>query len=309
VLLPALLAGAGVVASRLIPAGVEGSVLEAVLLGGGRWMLLLTVALALAQGRTRGRRLQAAVCALGAAVLAGVPACPTSEPGWRLVSANVQAYSPEGAAPMEAVLAGLQADVLFTLEKRGESIAGMRRVADNFDTDLSRPSHGTAVFCKDGLACEGQITEEFGVAACSMPIGLVRVSGETCVVGLHLPPPVGKCQDGRGPYYSEVARHLRDGGLSGDWGPCRATDAVLLIGDLNTVAGGRVHRSLVALGFSDPLRWRGIHAVSWPAGGGWPNLPLLRLDHLLTGFGVGVGNVGYVALPDSDHKALVATVH
>jgi hypothetical protein len=32
------------------------------------------------------------------------------------------------------------------------------------------------------------------------------------------------------------------------------------------------------------------------------------LDHLLTGRGVEVGNVGYEALPDSDHKALVATV-
>ena len=158
VLLPAMLAGAGAVAARLIPAGVDGSALEAVLLGGGRWLLLVTVALALVQGRKKSRRLQAGVCAVGAALLAGVPACPTSQPGWKLVSANVQAYSPEGAAPMEAALAAMKADVLITLEKRGEHIAGMRRVADNFDEDLPRPSHGTGVFCREGMACEGQIT-------------------------------------------------------------------------------------------------------------------------------------------------------
>jgi hypothetical protein len=309
VLLPALLAGAGAVAARLIPAGVDGAALEAVLLGGGRWLFLVTAALALVQGRKKSRRLRAVTYAVGAALLAGVPACPSSGPGWKLVSANVQAYSPEGAAPMEAALAAMKADVLITLEKRGEHIAGMRRVADNFDEDLPRPSHGTAVFCREGMACEGQITEEFGVPACGMPIGLVRVDQSVCVVGLHLPPPVGRCKDGRGPYISEVSRRLQDGGLAGDWGPCLKTDSVVLIGDLNTVTGGRVHRHLLGLGFADPQRWRGIHAVSWPAGGGWPNLPLLRLDHLLAGDGVEVGEVGYEALPDSDHKALVATVH
>ena len=308
-LLPALLAGAGAVAARLVPADVDGAALEAVLLGGGRWLLLVTVALAVFHGREKSRRIRAAAYAVGAALLAGVPACPTSVPGWKLVSANVQAYSPEGAAPMEAALAAMKADVLITLEKRGEQIAGMRRVADNFDEDLPRPSHGTALFCREGIACEGQVTEEFGVPACGMPIGLLRVNQAVCVVGLHLPPPVGRCKDGRGPYISEVLSHLQDGGLTADWGPCRKTDSVLLIGDLNTVSGGRVHRRLVGLGFADPQRWRGVHAVSWPAGGGWPNLPLLRLDHLLIGAGVGVGNVGYEALPDSDHKALVATVH
>jgi hypothetical protein len=209
---------------------------------------------------------------------------------------------------MEEALAALEADVLITLEKRGEQIGGMRRVADNFDEDLPRPSHGTAVFCREGIDCDGQVTEEFGVPACGMPIGLVRVKQEVCVVGLHLPPPVGRCKDGRGPYISQVTQHLQDGGLKADWGPCRKTDSVLLIGDLNSVSGGRVHRHLVGLGFADPQRWRGIHAVSWPAGGGWPNLPLLRLDHLLIGRGVEVGNVGYEALPGSDHKALVAMV-
>jgi hypothetical protein len=210
---------------------------------------------------------------------------------------------------MELALAAMKADVLITLEKRGEHVAGMRRVADNFDDDLPRPSHGTALFCREGIDCEGQVTGEFGVPACGMPIGLLRVDQSVCVVALHLPPPVGRCKDGRGPYISEVYGHLQDGGLAADWGPCRKTDSVLLIGDLNTVSGGRVHRGLVGLGFADPQRWQGIHAVSWPAGGGWPNLPLLRLDHLLTGAGVEVGNVGYEALPDSDHKALVATVH
>ncbi|MEE2752088.1 MAG: endonuclease/exonuclease/phosphatase family protein [Myxococcota bacterium] len=292
---------------KLMPASQGlGTPFETLLLGGSRWLLLGACLVALLYGRSHRRWGRAFVYGLVALVLAGVPEVGAPEEGLRLVSANLQAYSEEGAAPMEEALSALEADVLVTLEKRAETLTEMVRVADNFEEDLARPSHGTAVFCRTGVSCEAVVTPAYGISTCVMPVALVRVEERLCVVGLHLPPPVGLCDAGRRPYMDEVVSHLHEGRLSGDWGVCRKSDPVVLVGDLNTLEGGDVWREFMALGFQDPQRWRGIFGTSWPAGGGWPNLPMLRLDHLLLGKGLSANHIGYLRIPDSDHKALVA---
>ena len=50
---------------------------------------------------------------------------------------------------MEAVLGALAADVVVVIEQRATAIPGMRLVAHNFDDDLPRISHATAVFCRE----------------------------------------------------------------------------------------------------------------------------------------------------------------
>jgi hypothetical protein len=298
-------------ASRLIAVGLPGplgssTVMETLILGGSRWLVLGVCGVAVFYGRASGRWVRAGLYGLVGLGLAGVPSVGGKSEGLHLVSANLQAYADEGSPPMEKALAAFGADVLVTLEKRAETLSGMRRVADNFDEDLPRPSHGTAVFCRTGLECKAEVTPEYGASECGMPVALARVERALCVVGLHLPPPVGRCNAGRAPYLEEVVGHLADGGLSGDWLVCRKGDPVVLIGDFNTLEEGDVWRELRGLGFRDPQRWRGIFATSWPAGGGWPNLPLLRLDHLLLGEDVEANKVGYRRIPGSDHKALVA---
>jgi len=283
-----------------------GTVLETLLLAGTRWLMVMAVGVAWMFGRATRRWGRAALYALGALGLAGIPTLTGTPVGLQLVSANLQAYSKEGALPMEKALSAFQADVLVTHEKRGERLVGMVRVADNFDEDLPRPSHGTAVFCREGLDCKAVVTPEYGSLECGMPMALVRVEERLCVVGLHLPPPVWQCDAGRRPYMDEVRRHLNAGRLAGDWEVCQEKDPVVLIGDLNTLEGGNVWRELQELGFRDPQKWSGVFATSWPAGGGWPNLPMLRLDHVLLGTGVSVNHVGYSRIPDSDHKALVS---
>ncbi len=283
-----------------------GTPLETLLLAGSRWLLLGACLMAFVYARSSRRWRRALVYGVGALGLAGVPGVKGARVGVHLVSANLQAYSEEGAAPMEKALSALGADVLVTLEKRAETLTGMVRVADNFEEDLSRPSHGTAVFCRAGMTCEAVVTPEYGSPECGMPIALVRVEGRLCVVGLHLPPPVGLCGAGRRPYMDELRLHVSGGRLSGDWEVCREEDSVVLVGDINTLEGGDVWREIRALEFHDPQRWRGIFGTSWPAGGGWPNLPLLRLDHVLLGKGLFANHIGYSRIPGSDHKALVA---
>jgi hypothetical protein len=245
-------------------------------------------------------------------VLAGIPEFPPSDiaTGLKVVSANVNAYSDtEDSAPLEAALSELKAGVLITIEERAHNVVGMTRVADNYEEDLPRISHGTAVFCRDPVQCDARITEEFGSDHSRMPLALVRlthgVQRPICLLGIHSPPPAPFDTSGIGPYISTIASHLEDGSISTPWNPCQRGDDAVVLGDMNAVPWSTAWRALRATGLTDVLRWRGIYASSWPAGGGWPNLPLLRLDHLLVGTTDAQG-VHLQRIPGSDHKALVA---
>lgn len=217
---------------------------------------------------------------------------------------NVNAFSDDpDVSALESHIAAQAADVVVVIELRGDQVPGMRRVADNFDTRLSKVSHGTAVFCRDGFACEAEVTPEFGSKTSHMPVALVRVGEGLCLLGAHAPPPVPLNPTGLRPYMEAVAGHIEGGRLVADWGPCHAQDAVVLTGDLNSVRGMPVISLVQSRGMRDALRGGGVFAASWPAGGGWPNLPFFPLDHLLVGE-ARVSNVRQVRVPGSDHIGL-----
>ena len=223
-------------------------------------------------------------------------------PGLRFIVSNVQAYSGDPEA-LEGAIEAMEPDVMLAMEKRVRKLKGMDRIAHNYDSDLPRPSHGAAVFCRKGLLCAAEVTQEIGPEGCSMPLTLVRVEASVCVVGLHAPPPVPVCGRGLQPYAEHVASHLRAGRVERELGPCQPEDPVIVTGDLNQVPGSRAWRTLVNTGLDDALAWNGVWAASWPAGGGWPRLPFFRLDQVLTGK-VKIGRVDLVDLPGADHRAL-----
>jgi hypothetical protein len=277
--------------------------LQALLLTAPRWLMLLWPLGAL--GVAIRCRVVLAPLGLGIAglALAGVPSLPSQGPGRVLVSANVQAFA-EGVGELEDALGALEADVLLTIEMRAHEVPGMVRLADNYDRDLSRESHGTAVFCRVGVPCQAVITPEFGSATSAMPLALIRLDG-VCLLGVHGPPPVPLDASGLAPYVRRVADSVVQGRMAHDWEPCRKGDPAVVIGDLNAVPGSGPHRLLRSRGLQDSLQLQGVWASTWPAGGGWPNLPVLRLDHLLTG-AVAVRAVETLRLPGTDHKALRA---
>ena len=193
--------------------------------------------------------------------------------------------------------------MVLTIERRADAIPGLVRVADNFERGLLKPSHGSAGFCRPALGCEGWVSETLGTFDCRFPIAHLRVPG-LCVVGVHLPPPVSHCVQGRAPYLDALLPHLAGGRIVDDWGACRAGDAAVVIGDLNGVPHGPAWRALRERGLRDALPWSGVIAGTWPAGGGWGWLPVLRLDHALVGAAAFSGT-RRARLPGSDHLALV----
>jgi len=224
--------------------------------------------------------------------------------GWRVLSANVDAYSPDlDRTALAAAFAGHEPDVVFVHENRIDQIPGMVRVADNLEAQVDRESHRSFVFCREGIACEGRVTQEVGSPTMKMPIVILRMPDGLCMLGIHAPPPVPFDITGLDPYVSRVASSIVSGRLVHDLAPCEQHDPVLVVGDLNTVPGSQAHKDLLATGLADAFAGQGPWAATWPNGGGWPKLPVFQLDHVLAG-AVDVHRAKTIAIPGSDHKGL-----
>jgi hypothetical protein len=311
-LLPALFAlCSGALAQPLPEETILGAAASAVLLSLPRWFLGLWIPWGLIRAWRERQAWPLALALLGLIAVGIPPVLPEEDEGLLIVATNVQAYS-DVLDPLEEALAELDADLIVTMEMREPAVPGkvegMVRTGDNYEADLPRVSHGTAVFCRRGRLCQTRVTGEIGAAGCTMPMSITRFEGRMCVVGIHAPPPAPKCALGLQPYVDEVVRHLDRGRVQGAWGPCEDQDPALVIGDLNFVPGSRVHRKLLNTGLRDALVWQGLWANSWPAGGGWPNFPFFRLDQFLVGEPLTVRSPRLFKLPDADHRAIRARV-
>ena len=307
-LLPALAAlCSGALAQPLPIDTIAGSAAAAVLLSLPRWFLGLWIPWGLVRAWRQRSALPLLATVAGVIAVGLPPWMPEEEDGLLVVAANVQAYS-DVLDPLEQALAELEADLVVTIEMREPGVPGkvegMVNTGDNYQRELPRISHGTAVFCRRGLLCQTEITEEIGASGCTMPMSLTRVEGRMCVVGIHAPPPAPKCALGLQPYVDEVTVHLDEGRIVGPWGPCEDGDPALVIGDLNFVPGSRIHRQMLDRGMQDALAWHGLWANSWPAGGGWPDFPFFRLDQFFVGEPLEAHSMRLFDLPDADHKAV-----
>lgn len=291
---------------------IAGQILQSGLLSAIAPLMVVGALLSLACGLARGP-VQVWLPALLSYLLFLGPPPLGEEPkgGFVVVSSNLDAYS-EGPPGAAEALAALRADAVITIERRVEEIPGMLRVADNHGVPMKRPSHGTAIFCRPGLSCEAAVSPEFGSETFTMPLGLLRVpvprseggSASVCVMGLHAPPPAPLDPTGLLPYVRRVAEAVVNGRMARQWGPCQPGDPVLAIGDFNHVRGTPANRRLRASGLRRSEWGRAPWQASWPAGGGWPNLPFFELDQALAGPELRILSIRRSRIPGADHKAL-----
>ena len=221
---------------------------------------------------------------LGIAGVAGLgwPLSPSGE-GLLLISANVQAFS-DGRVELERALAEEEADVVLLIEKRAEEIEGLVRVGDNFfePTFQRRPMEWRFLSRWLGLS-NLDLRRDWRRRSLQHAFGFAENRGEALCRG-----------DSRSTSCSVLCHRSRTvhrvGGQKASRGSLARAPGSLQKGrsrDCNRRfqcdAGSRTLRSFTQRGFRDPQRYRGIYASSWPAGGGWPNFPVFRLDHVLVG--------------------------
>ncbi len=309
--LPTVAAALGMGLAWALPEeSVWGQALAAVLWTAPPWLALLQGLWALGLAR-RWRRwwplaglVAWAFCGRPPALLPAARRAPAPE-AVQVGMFNVNAFSPAPAAELEAWAGGLGLDVVILVEKRGETIPGMVRAADDFEPPLARASHHSAVFCRTGLACAAAITPQHGSATMAMPFALVSLpTVDRCVVGLHAPPQVPKNPTGMRPHLAVLRDKVAAGALVADWGPCRMGQGVVVTGDLNHVPHSRPWWWLRRAGLDDALAGVGIFGRTWPSGGGWPALPVFRLDQVMVG-AAELGGLRRVRVPGSDHQGWI----
>jgi endonuclease/exonuclease/phosphatase family metal-dependent hydrolase len=79
----------------------------------------------------------------------------------------------------------------------------------------------------------------------------------------------------------------------------------LLLGDFNATLDHAPLRRLIGSGYRDAADTVGAGlSPTWPA----DSLPVVALDHVLADARIGVGAVSTHPVPDTDHRALAATL-
>ena len=123
---------------------------------------------------------------LGLGWSVGVFAPTQQSSGTQVLIANVNAYAGEQDM-LQGYLSMIGIPKIVLLEKRAEEIGGMRRVADDFDAVVKKPSHHSAVFCSDD--CRAWVSPQIGSATMAMSLVVMPLADQVCLIAVHIPPP------------------------------------------------------------------------------------------------------------------------
>ena len=204
------------------------------------------------------------------------PLGPTVDTHSGLVVANVNAFTGH-EQQLEQAASGWNADVVVLIEKRIEQIPMMNRSADDFNEVVPRPFITCHLLSK-GAECDAHVSSQIGSPTMAMSYGLLRYQNH-CWVFIHAPPPIPHDTTGMAPYLEELESHVHEGLVQDSWAVCQSGDPVIMVGDLNAVPYSEPYEHILRFGLSDLQALSGLWRLSWPAGGGWINFPLFRLDH------------------------------
>lgn len=220
----------------------------------------------------------------------------------QILVANVNAYAGEQDM-LQGYLSMLGVSRMILMEKRAEEIGGMRRAADDFDSVVKKPSHHSAVFCKE--ACTAWVSPQIGSDTMAMSLVVMPLPKQQCLIAVHIPPPTPVDATGMRPYVEYIESVVDKGRLLRDWEGCRQSDAVIVAGDFNAVSGSWAHRNLLNLGLVDAQAHTGVFGATWPSKSkDFLQLPVFRIDHVLHHPEVTIG-VQQIEIPHSDHQGLL----
>lgn len=297
----------------LVPAGTGGIRATTVAVLSATTLLITLLAIPVITLAARRHRWASVVAAAVAAVLPWVfvvpfaadnqPAPAAAEPTeLRLMVVNAQ----EGGASAPDVVAavtGNSIDVLVVTELTNElahdlTVAGLdRQVAarwvrlPSLDGVSDDPAAGMGVWTKEPLT--GDPGDVPGTTWPAVTFTLSRPVVTVIAGHVATPLPSG------GRQWAGDLRALRAAARS-------APDPVVLLGNLNATPLHADLRAYAGAGLRDAADVLGQGPrPTWPT---WSPLPLLSLDHIMVGEGVGVGLVGTVVIDGSDHRGLLASV-
>lgn len=227
------------------------------------------------------------------------------EPGalpLRVMTTNMQ-YGRADAASLTAV-ADANADVVMVQEINPEAVrrltaAGLDEAFPHHILDARPGAAGVGLYSRHPLT-ESRRIPGFTLAMVSARVTITPGAPAVTVLSVHLaapwPQPIGdwRADLARLPdTLADVATEASDG-------------AVLVGGDFNSTIDMQPFRQLLVNGYRDAARQAGTgREMTYPANRRFP--PVLGIDHVLTRNAI-AESTRTVELPNTDHRALLATV-
>ena len=218
-----------------------------------------------------------------------------------ILVANVNAFSGHEKR-LQKELLELGDPFVIQIERRIQSIPGLKRIGFDKTNPLLRTSHYSEVYCAE--SCQADVTEQIGSKSISMPIALLRLDDGICIVGIHAPPPLPIDPTGMKPYLDYLSVYISQGVIAKDWLVCQKEDRVVLMGDLNAVPYSQPYRRLLELGLRDVRSNSGVWGATWPMKDFYSPIPVFRLDQILVGKDILLTGWESVSISNSDHKGL-----
>ena len=226
----------------------------------------------------------------------------------RIAAANLF-YANEHSDQVTAVLGRLDADVIVALEWTGSNLELASLAGHGWRVALDAPRrgpHGALVLVRSTLEADATLEPPPTAGPCPLPVVAVRVRAAdtwVSVLGVHAPPPIEECEETNLSTLRGLAGLVEDGRLERSLGAARASDPVIVAGDLNASPASPGLEWLRGAGLVDAYaleRW--LPRGTWASEHG-PHLA--RVDYVLVSRLVRVDGAWIVDLPGSDHRAVI----
>jgi endonuclease/exonuclease/phosphatase family metal-dependent hydrolase len=210
-------------------------------------------------------------------------------------------------------LSAIDADLTLLLEWTGQTLPEEWLQASSQRVVVShRPvpggTHGLLVLARRERTAVAEIfVPPDTVRNCRLPGVAVRLKVDErwwSVVGIHTPPPFGKCRGEAETMLTWLAGLIEDGRLTGSLGAGVRGDPVVIAGDLNMLPYASAMRQLRRRGMVDSFRHTRRRPIgTWSPFPWWPKIP--RIDYVLTSQEIVARDCWVVDLPGSDHRAVI----
>jgi endonuclease/exonuclease/phosphatase (EEP) superfamily protein YafD len=219
----------------------------------------------------------------------------------RILTLNALFGGADPAATVDAIR-DLDVDVLAVQELtpalvRGLAGAGLADLLPSRHVDPDPGAAGAGLFSRFELTPLPSAAGLLFVA----PSARITVAGQPVTVrAVH---PVAPIMGRQCDWHRDLG-HLRDAMLAAE-----ADGPQVVAGDFNASRDHRPFRDILAAGFADSAdiaRRRPWPGYTWPANRRWP--PVMRLDHILVSPGITVSEARTVAIPGTDHRAVLAVL-
>lgn len=204
-------------------------------------------------------------------------------------------------------------DIVLFLEFNGKNIGMESYRKHGYKVVVTHPrlyTHGLLLLAKSDLHISGTVEPLPVRGLCRLPFCIARliVNGKaTVLLGVHLPPPISRCEGSRQLAINYFAALLKKGRLRQDIKMAKKGDPVILFGDFNTISFESALDTLYRAGLEDVYSRH-----HWQPGPTWSQprwFPaIFRIDFIFIPFFYKSSGAWPVHINGSDHRGVTADI-